>query len=350
MEKQMITMYTDGACSGNPGPGGYAAIVVYNESEKVIVGAEKNTTNNKMELMAAIKGLEVLTKPCEVTIYSDSAYLVNAYNNKWINSWKNKGWKTASREPVKNIELWQELERLGEIHNIKYVKVKGHSDNKYNNRCDELAVQAIKDFEAGKLIESVNTNDEELSEIKEVFGSLPVLETPRLILRLFDDKDIQDLYEYASDEEVTKYITFKTYNSISDALKRIESVKKNYAELNSPITWAIQDKETAKMIGSIDFVKWDIKNEVGVIGYVLNKKYWKRGLASEALKEVIKFGFEKMKLNRIEIVCDERNIASSRVMEKNGLKYEGTKREAMLLKNEYVSLKIYSILKNEFVG
>lgn len=147
MDKTKVTIYTDGACSGNPGPGGYAAILMVGENKKEIFGAERDTTNNKMELKAAIEGLKALNRPCNVELYSDSAYLVNAYEKGWIDSWKKNNWKTASKDPVKNKELWEELERLREIHTVKFIKVKGHADNEYNNRCDELAVAAIKNIE-----------------------------------------------------------------------------------------------------------------------------------------------------------------------------------------------------------
>ena len=139
MNKQ-VTIYTDGACSGNPGPGGYGAILMYNGIEKEMSGGEKNTTNNKMELMAAIVSLECLKEPCDVTLYSDSAYLVNAYNQKWIEGWKKNGWKNSNRQDVKNRDLWERLEKLTSIHNVTFIKVKGHSDNEYNNRCYNLAV------------------------------------------------------------------------------------------------------------------------------------------------------------------------------------------------------------------
>ena len=146
MGKTKVTIYTDGACSGNPGPGGYAAIIMAEGSKKEIYGAEFNTTNNKMELMAAIKGLKALNRPCEVTLYSDSAYLVNAYNQKWIEGWKKNNWKNSSRQDVKNRDLWERLEKQISIHNVKFIKVKGHSDNEFNNRCDELAVMESKKF------------------------------------------------------------------------------------------------------------------------------------------------------------------------------------------------------------
>ncbi len=137
-----VELYTDGACSGNPGPGGYAAILIYNNVEKEISGAEASTTNNKMEMMAVLKGLEMLKEPCNVTVYSDSAYVVNAIEKGWINSWKNNNWRKADKKEVKNIDLWERLLKLMDLHKVKFVKVKGHSSNEYNNRCDKLAVKA----------------------------------------------------------------------------------------------------------------------------------------------------------------------------------------------------------------
>ena len=134
-----ITIYTDGACSGNPGPGGWGAILMLNENKKEISGGANPTTNNIMELTAVIEALKLLKRPCKVNIYSDSAYVVNAFVQKWIYGWIKKNWKTASNEPVKNKELWQELYNLTKIHEVTFNKVKGHADNKFNNRCDELA-------------------------------------------------------------------------------------------------------------------------------------------------------------------------------------------------------------------
>lgn len=140
---QKVIIYTDGACSGNPGPGGWGAILMYNDVKKEISGGEKNTTNNKMELMAAISALNMLKMPCEVELYSDSAYLINCFQNNWLDGWKKKGWINSKKEKVKNIELWKELDRLSQIHKIKWIKVKGHADNEFNNRCDELARKEI---------------------------------------------------------------------------------------------------------------------------------------------------------------------------------------------------------------
>lgn len=136
-----VTIYTDGACSGNPGPGGYGAILIYNGIEKEISGGEESTTNNRMEILAVLRALELLKEPCNVTIYSDSAYVVNTIEKRWLISWKNNNWIKSDKKKVKNIELWEEMLKFLEIHNIKFVKVKGHSDNEYNNRCDRLAVK-----------------------------------------------------------------------------------------------------------------------------------------------------------------------------------------------------------------
>ena len=138
-----VTIYTDGACSGNPGPGGWGAILMYKDNKKEISGAKKNTTNNVMELTAVIEALKLLKFPCQVNLYSDSAYVVNAFLQHWVINWQKNNWKTADKNDVKNKELWQELVKLAQIHNVNFIKVKGHSDNEFNNRCDELARKAI---------------------------------------------------------------------------------------------------------------------------------------------------------------------------------------------------------------
>lgn len=142
-----VVIYTDGACSGNPGPGGWGAILMAGENKKEISGGQKNTTNNIMELTAVIEALKLLKRPCNVDLYSDSAYVVNAFLQDWISGWIKKGWKSASKEEVKNKELWQQLIELTKVHNVTFHKVKGHSDNEYNNRCDELARNAINNLE-----------------------------------------------------------------------------------------------------------------------------------------------------------------------------------------------------------
>lgn len=141
MEK--VVIYTDGACSGNPGPGGWGTILMYKDIKKEISGGNNNTTNNIMEMTAVIEGLKMLKRECEVEIYSDSAYVVNAFNQGWIYNWQKNNWKTAGKDPVKNKELWEELYTLTKKHEVTFIKVKGHADNPYNNRCDELARNAI---------------------------------------------------------------------------------------------------------------------------------------------------------------------------------------------------------------
>lgn len=139
-----VAIYTDGACSGNPGAGGWGAILQYNGHEKEISGGDKLTTNNKMELLAVISALELLKEPCEVDLYSDSKYVIDSITKGWAVGWKARGWKKADKSPAKNIELWERLLNLLEIHNVTFHWVKGHADNPYNNRCDELAVSEWK--------------------------------------------------------------------------------------------------------------------------------------------------------------------------------------------------------------
>lgn len=142
----MITVYTDGACSGNPGPGGWGTIIINQGEEQVLSGYEANTTNNRMELTAVIKGLNSLKNTAQpVTLYTDSQYIVNANNQHWLDNWQVKGWMNASKKPVANRDLWEQIIALNAKYHPTYVWVKGHSSNEYNNRCDALAVQAIQD-------------------------------------------------------------------------------------------------------------------------------------------------------------------------------------------------------------
>ena len=141
-----VVIYTDGACSGNPGPGGWAAILMAGGAKKELSGGEANTTNNRMELMGVISGLKALTRPCNVEVHSDSAYVVNAFSQNWIGKWASNGWKNSAKADVANTDLWKELLELTKIHNVTFIKVKGHADNEYNNRCDELAVMESKKF------------------------------------------------------------------------------------------------------------------------------------------------------------------------------------------------------------
>lgn len=143
-----VILYTDGACSGNPGVGGWGAVLIYKGVEKRISGAEALTTNNRMEMTAVIEGLNCLKEPCEVEVYSDSAYTVNAFLNGWVDEWQKNGFKKADNKPVLNEDLWRKLLDLTAIHKVSFNKVKGHADNEYNNICDKLATDAVKNFKA----------------------------------------------------------------------------------------------------------------------------------------------------------------------------------------------------------
>lgn len=138
-----VVIYTDGACSGNPGPGGYGAVLLYGEHKKEISGGEKTTTNQRMELQAAIAALEQLKEPCQVKLHSDSAYLINAFKQRWFDKWQRNGWQNSKKEPVQNRDLWEQLLKLSQLHTIEWVKVKGHADVELNNRCDQLAREAV---------------------------------------------------------------------------------------------------------------------------------------------------------------------------------------------------------------
>ncbi len=140
--KKPIEVYTDGACRGNPGPGGWGALLRYGDTEKELYGYEAESTNNKMELMAAIRGLEALTRPCDVVLTTDSQYVRQGIT-KWIHGWKKKNWKTAQKKPVKNKELWQRLDAAAQKHEVQWNWVKGHSGHVENDRVDELANKAI---------------------------------------------------------------------------------------------------------------------------------------------------------------------------------------------------------------
>ena len=140
-----VTIYTDGACSGNPGPGGWAAILIYGKHEKELSGGEEETTNNRMELSGAIAALGALTERCSVTLYTDSQYIERAVNEHWLEGWKKRGWRRREG-PVKNLELWQELDKLLHAHEVSVHWVKGHAENEYNNRCDALAVKRRDEF------------------------------------------------------------------------------------------------------------------------------------------------------------------------------------------------------------
>ena len=139
-----VTLYTDGACSGNPGPGGWGAILSFRDAEKELSGGEENTTNNRMELTAVIRGLQALKEPCIVELYSDSKYVIDGLSKGWAASWQKNGWKKADKKPALNPDLWEILLELTQVHTLHYHWVKGHAENPKNNRCDQLAVAASK--------------------------------------------------------------------------------------------------------------------------------------------------------------------------------------------------------------
>ncbi len=209
-----VDVYTDGACSGNPGPGGYAAIVVFGKSELELSGFEPMTTNNRMELTAPIKAMEALKEKCDVTVYSDSVYLTDAFNKGWIYNWELKNWKNG-RSEVKNPDLFKRLLELTRIHNVTWVHVKGHADNEYNNRCDKLAVAEYKahmapdndDAEAG------DGNESEIDAMRDVpyegeLGEL-VLDFDRIYSgKVFniEKRKVQLPNGYISDREIVVHI------------------------------------------------------------------------------------------------------------------------------------------------
>lgn len=141
-----VKIYTDGACSGNPGPGGWGAVLIYNGVEKQLSGSEKETTNNRMELSAVITALKALKEPCNVTLTTDSKYVCDAINKGWLNSWQKSSWKKADKKPVLNIDLWQELLPLLDKHRVEFIWVKGHNGHKYNEICDKLAVAEYQKY------------------------------------------------------------------------------------------------------------------------------------------------------------------------------------------------------------
>lgn len=142
-----VILYTDGACSGNPGPGGWAALLLWNGKEKELSGGAPNTTNNRMEMQAVIEGFRALKKPCHVKIHSDSALIINTFKKGWIDNWIKCGWKKSNKKPVENRDLWEAMLKVMKPHKVQWIKVKGHADNMLNNRVDRLAVNACKKFQ-----------------------------------------------------------------------------------------------------------------------------------------------------------------------------------------------------------
>lgn len=149
VEKQKIELYTDGACSGNPGPGGWCAILKYKEREKVLTGGDYNTTNNRMELLAVINGLNELNHSCDVTVYSDSKYICDAFTLHWFECWKNNEWRKFNGKSILNPDLWQKLDEAMADNDVRFVWVEGHSGHTENERCDKIAVETSKKFKNG---------------------------------------------------------------------------------------------------------------------------------------------------------------------------------------------------------
>ncbi|MEG1514656.1 MAG: ribonuclease HI [Clostridia bacterium] len=141
---KQVTIYTDGACSGNPGPGGWGAVLLFGEFRRELSGYEGATTNNRMEMTAAIEALGALKEPCEVSLYTDSAYLAHAFQKHWLDNWQRNNWLKSDKKPVENRDLWEKLLALAKAHKLTFFKVKGHANNKENNRCDELATGAVQ--------------------------------------------------------------------------------------------------------------------------------------------------------------------------------------------------------------
>jgi len=141
-----VILYTDGACSGNPGPGGWGALLIWNGKEKELSGGDPDSTNNRMEMQAVIEGLKALNRKCHVKVHSDSALIINAFTKGWVKNWQKNGWKKADKKPVENRELWEEMIHYVNQHEVSWIKVKGHSDNELNNRVDQLAVEASQRF------------------------------------------------------------------------------------------------------------------------------------------------------------------------------------------------------------
>lgn len=186
-------------------------------------------------------------------------------------------------------------------------------------------------------------------QVKDVFGNLPTLETDRLLLRRIEPGDLEDIFEYASDPEVAKYCTWEAHSSLEESTDFLKSVLDRY-ENGEVAPWGIVHKADGKLVGTCSFLGWSIRDARAEIGFALSRKYWGCGLMTEAVREIISFGFREMKLNRIQGNCEVENAASARVMEKAGMKLEGVLRETQFLKGRWVSVCMYSILKKEWGG
>ena len=184
-------------------------------------------------------------------------------------------------------------------------------------------------------------------EIQTIFKDLPTLETERLLLRKITLEDADDMFEYASNEVVSEYLSWEAHKSIDDSLQFIKFVLERYKK-GEVAPWGIEYKKNGKFIGTINFVSWLPNDKVAEIGYAISKDYWGKGITTEAAKEVISFGFHNMDLVRIQARCDVKNIASARVLEKNGMIFEGVMRKVVYFKGRHRDLKMYSILREEF--
>jgi len=183
-------------------------------------------------------------------------------------------------------------------------------------------------------------------EIEMIYTDLPNLETERLILRKVTADDLEDMYLYASNEDVAKYVTWNTHKTITDTKEFFEFISNKY-ENHQVAPWGIELKETGKFIGTVDYVWWQPSQKMAETGYVLSKDYWGKGITTEAVKEIIRFGFNEMDLVRIQAKCFVENIGSSRVMEKSGMQFEGVIRKGMFVKGQHQDLKLYSIIREE---
>ncbi|PKG22774.1 GNAT family N-acetyltransferase [Niallia nealsonii] len=184
-------------------------------------------------------------------------------------------------------------------------------------------------------------------DIHDIYGSLPVLETDRLILRKINLKDAKDMYAYCSNPEVAKYVTWQAHQTVTATREFIKYIMDQY-ELKKIAPWGMEWKENGQLIGTIDFVWWQTKNRAAEIGYVLHQDYWGKGIMTEACRKLVFFGFTQMDLIRIQARCVKENKASEKVMQKAGMKYEGTIRKGILLKGKHQDMQLYSILKEEF--
>lgn len=184
-------------------------------------------------------------------------------------------------------------------------------------------------------------------EIEQIYGSLPVLETDRLRLRRVSMQDADQMYAYASDDEVAKYVTWETHRSIDDSKRFIQFILAQYAK-HDIAPWGIELKESGRLVGTVDFVWWKPEQQAAEIGYVLARDCWGQGIMTEAASALLKLGFGRMELVRVQARCLVENIGSQRVMEKIGMSYEGTVRKGIKVKGQHWDLKLYSILKDEF--